>query len=111
MHTDDTHLSSSLMKPYEIRFEIIIAFSQICDSLQANKLSLNIFKTECMIIGTEKSLIQLKRIIAKNLMTQVDDLCLKRVNKTRSLNLIMDDNLQWSDHIDYLCSEIKDMLE
>ena len=43
----------------DISTEIIPDFLKICDWLQANKLSLNILKTEYMIIGTEKSLIQL----------------------------------------------------
>ena len=59
MYADDTHLSAALKGSSDISIEIIPDFLKICDWLQTNKLSLNILKTECMIIGTEKSLIQL----------------------------------------------------
>ena len=32
---------------------------------------------------------------------------LKRVVKTKSLGLIIDDNLRWEEHVDYICSKTK----
>ena len=32
---------------------------------------------------------------------------LKRVVKTKALGLIIDDNLRWEEHIDYICSKTK----
>ena len=61
----------------------------------ANKLSLNVVKTENMIIGTEQSIIQLG-LISK---IKVVNTYLKKVSKTKSLGLIIDDNLKWDDHI------------
>ena len=51
-----------------------------------------------MIISTEKSLIQLG-LIPK---IKVGNRYLDRVTKTKSLGLIIDDNLHWGDHIDYV---------
>ena len=94
------HLWAALKGSSDISVEIIPDFLKICDWLQANKLSLNIFKTEYMIIGTEKSLIQLGPIPK----IKVGNRYLDRVTKTKSLGLIIDDNLHWGDHIDDVCS-------
>ena len=77
VYADDTHLSAALKGSSDISIEIIPDFLKICDWLQANKLSLNILKTEYMIIGTEKSLIQLGPIPK----IEVDNRYLDRVTK------------------------------
>ena len=51
MYADDTHLSSAMSYPNDINVELIPMFVKICDWLQANKLSLNILKTEYMVMG------------------------------------------------------------
>ena len=56
MYADDTNLSSAMSYPNDINVEFILEFVKICDWLQANKLSLNILKTEYMVIGTEQML-------------------------------------------------------
>ena len=48
-----------------------------------------------MIIGTEQSIIQLG-LISK---IKVVNTYLKQVSKTKSLGLIIDDNLKWDEHI------------
>ena len=56
-----------------------------------------------MIIGTEQSLIQLGSIPE----IKIKDCYLRRVEKTKTLSLIIDDNLQWHHHIDYICSKVR----
>ena len=105
MYADDTHITSALKKSsdLELNTEILPEFIKICDWLQANKLSLNVVKTEYMIIGTEQSIIQLGWIPK----IKVVNTYLKKVNKTKSLGLIIDDNLKWDDHIQYICSKVR----
>ena len=76
--------------PNDINVELIPEFVKICDWLQANKLSLNILKTEYMVIGTEQMLTQIGSIPK----TKIGSFYLKRVVKTKSLGLIIDDNLK-----------------
>ena len=52
MYADDTGLSSKISNALEINSELLPDFLKVCDWLKANKLSLNIVKTEYMIIGT-----------------------------------------------------------
>ena len=56
-----------------------------------------------MIIGTEQSLVQLGLI--PNI--KIKDSYLRRVEKSKALGLIIDDNLRWNHHIDYICSKVK----
>ena len=56
-----------------------------------------------MITGTEQSLIQLGSIPKFKII----DCYLRRVEKTKALGLIIDDNLRWNHHIDYICSKVK----
>ena len=103
MYADDTHLSSAMSYLNDINVELIPEFLKICDWLQAYKLSLNILKTEYMVIGTEQMLIQMGSIPKIKLGSSY----LKRVVKTKSLWLIIDDNLRWEEHIVYMCSKTK----
>ena len=91
MYADDTHLSSAMSYPNDINVELIPAFVKICNWLQANKLSLNILKTEHMVIGTEQMLTQLGSLPKIKIASSY----LKRVVKTKSLWMIVDDNLRW----------------
>ena len=87
MYADDTHITSALKQSSDLNTaEILPEFIKICDWLQANKLSLNVVKTEYMIIGTEQSIIQLG-LIPK---IKVVNTYLKKVNKTKSQGLIID---------------------
>ena len=59
MYADDTRVSSKISNALEINSELLPDFLKVCDWLRANKLSLNIVKTEYMIIGTSQKLMQL----------------------------------------------------
>ena len=58
-------------------------------------------KTSCMLIGTRRSTQH-----SQELDIYIDDIKIKNVTKQKLLGIYIDENLQWSDHIDYLCSRI-----
>ena len=91
LHADDTGLSSKISNALEINSELLLDFLKVCDWLKANKLSLNIVKTEYMIIGTSQKLMQLGTIPK----IKVNNTLLKRVPHTESLGLIIDETLSW----------------
>ena len=62
MYDDDTGLSSNISNAFEINSELLPDVLKVSDWLKANKLSLNIVKTEYMIIGTSQKLMQLSTI-------------------------------------------------
>ena len=52
MYVDGTGLSSKISNVLETNSELLPDFLKVCDWLKANELSLNIVKTEYMIMGT-----------------------------------------------------------
>ena len=66
------------------------------------ELSLNITKTEFMIIGSRQ------RVNASqdNIDIKIDDREVKRVHSTKSLGLHIDSHLTWSVHIEKVCKKI-----
>ena len=103
MYADDTALSSRLSKPSELHEKLVPDFMRISEWLKANKLSLNIIKSEYMIIGTTQNLIQLGKIPVIN----IDNTLFKRVPFTKSLGIIIDETLSWENHIEYISTKIK----
>lgn len=64
--------------------------------LQCNKLSLNIMKTEYMIIGSRHGLSSLENC---DLNLSVDDTCLRIVEVTTCLGLEIDENITWHSQV------------
>ena len=60
--------------------------------LEANRLSLNITKTEFMIIGSRQ---RLSTINNYDLRVGVNRDQIRKVSKTKSLGLTIDENLSW----------------
>ena len=103
MYADDTGLSSKISNALEINSKLLPDFLKVCDYLKANKLSLNIVKTEYMIIGTSQKLMELGTIPK----LKVNNTLLKRVPHTKSLGLIIDETLSWVNHTEYTSIKIK----
>ena len=66
-----------------------------------NKMHLNYDKTTCMLIGT-----RYRTQNSQQLNIYIDNNKIKSVNKQKLLGIYIDENLLWSYHIDYLCSNI-----
>ena len=108
MFADDTSLFRSFKSIGELDMELLPAFTNICKWLKANKLSLNTVKTEYMIIGTSQRVGHLD--IAPETTPYalfVNDASIKRVKQVKNLGLIIDENLTWEHHINYISQKIK----
>ena len=66
-----------------------------------NNLPINYSKTTCMAAGTKKRL-----ALSRKLEIKVDGICIENVSKQKLMGIYIDENLNWSAHIDYLCSNI-----
>ena len=71
--------------------------------LEANKLSLNIAKTEYMIIGSRQ---RLSTFDNYNLKVYVDNDQINRDIKSKSLGLTIDESLTWKCHIDDITKQV-----
>ena len=109
MFADDTSFAKALKCVNEIKEHLVPAFSKICRWLKFNKLSLSTVKTEFMIIGTPNSICNFDKDPESTpyLIVGDGDCRIRRVNLVRSLGLIVDDTLTWSNHIDYISGKVK----
>ena len=69
--------------------------------LRANRLRLNVAKTDLMIIGSRQRL----NAQCEEIDICIDDKTIKRVDNTKSLGLIIDAQISWSKHVDEICKK------
>jgi hypothetical protein len=70
--------------------------------LLSNKLTLNIEKTEYMIIGTRQRLAK----IQENTSVSCGGKLLKQVYSKKTLGILIDDNLCWNEQIDNISKKV-----
>jgi hypothetical protein len=103
MFADDTNISYAANTLSELENVInTIRIKKLKYWLEANKLSLNIAKTEFMIIGSRQ---RMHAHSNENINIDLDGNVIKQVDKAKSLGLIIDKNLFWSNHIDMKCKK------
>ena len=104
LFADDTQIATASHDINEIVESLIMSddLSNIANWLSANKLTLNKSKTEYMLIGSKRRLSQL--ISAPTIY--VGDFNIKRIKKTRSLGLNIDESLSWNAQIDHITTKV-----
>ena len=103
MYADDTNLSTKVNKVSDISDQLIPEFTNILYWLKENKLSLNFMKTKFMLIGSIQKIQPLNNLIA----IRVNGRLLKRVKRIKYLGSVVDENLTWDDHINYISVKIR----
>ena len=94
LFADDSNLFFSHSDPLTLLSIVNNELKNVHDWIRANKLSLNIEKTNYMLFS--KTLIDLHGDLIFN------GNVLKRVSSVKFLGLFIDDKLTWKDHIDYV---------
>lgn len=102
MFADDTNLTFKAETISDLEHQVNQDLENVNQWLIANKLSVNLTKTEYMIIASENRLSNLlqypKFYLAKKLI--------RRVSITKSLGLHIDEKLSWTKQIDVLSKKI-----
>ena len=98
MYADDTNLSICGETAADIEKYLNDELENVHKWLSINKLTLNIDKTEYMIIGSRQRISK----IPDDCQTKIEIGCkeVKRVTSTKSLGVIIDDKLCWNEQID-----------
>ena len=91
MYADDTSLSNSVKTCEDINEKVIPNMLQISDWLKANKLSLNVIKTEFMLLGSSQRILTFGSLIA----IRVDNNLIQRTSFVKYLGVIIDETLSW----------------
>ena len=102
MYAGDTILSAASISTTELQTKINKDLTNIRNWLLANKLSLNVGRTEHMFFGTDFRLSNLGKVSP----VTIGDKQIKRVNNTKYLGVYLDENLKWDNHIDNLCTKL-----
>ena len=102
LFADDTNISTSseCMKDLEKRLNSDL--ENIYQWLVSNRLTLNLTKTEYMIIGSRHRL----KKIELNPEIKIGGQSVKRVKTTKCLGMIIDDKLRWEGHIDHVSKKV-----
>ncbi len=96
---DDTSISYSANTTGELQNVINSELKKLNSWLITNRLSLNIVKTEFMVIGSQQKL----KSIDSEINIRMNENEITRVESVKSLGVHIDKHLTWHDHIDKLC--------
>ena len=102
MFADDANIRITAKTLTELRLEINPELSNLNRWLKANKLSLNVAKTELMIIGSRQRL----DTQSDEIDIEIDGEKIKRVDHTKSLGLVIDDRFSWSKHVEEISRKV-----
>ena len=102
MYADDTHLTYAGVSTDNIESCLNNDLAKVHNWLTANKLTLNTTKTEFMLIGSRQRLSTLTNFPKP----EINGAPIDQVANAKSLGVIIDDNLNWSSHIDKLSKKL-----
>lgn len=102
MYADDTSLTYADSNPNSIQVSLNKDLDNISKWLSANKLTLNMTKTEFMLIGSRQ---KLNSLVATPVL-EINGDRIKQVTSTKSLGINIDNNLSWNEHINKLAKKI-----
>jgi len=97
-YADDTAILISDCSIQELNNKVNKELQSITTWVEANKLSLNLQKTQYLVISNSKSNIQLN--------VKVRDVVINRVPSAKLLGIILDDKLSFKNHINSIVSKL-----
>ena len=102
MFADDTSITLSAKTVADLKLAVTSELNNLTCWLRANKLSLNVAKTELMIVGSRQRL----NTQCEEINISIDDKTIKRVDHIKSLGLTIDAQLSWSKHVDAISKKV-----
>ena len=102
MYADDTSISVAALSSKDIESKLNSDLDKIKIWLEANRLSLNVSKSEFMLVGSSPRLFSL----IKTPKIQLGNVPIKQVEFTKSLGVTIDETLSWDKQVDCICAKI-----
>ena len=103
MLADDTNVTISGSSPDALEQETnLLELLNLRSWLKANKLSLGPAKTEFKVIGSHLKLLAKSH---NEINIRLEDQMISKVDHAKSLGLIIDNRLSWSNHAKELCKK------
>ena len=92
MYADDTSLTLASNDIEHINYCLNQDLSNVCEWLSANKLTLNMTKTEFMLIASRQKLSQ----FTESPSLAINENAIEQVTSAKSLGVYVDQNINWS---------------
>ena len=99
LFADDTNLFSSGVDATGLQDRVNYDLAVITKWLKVNKLSLNIIKTHYMCFSTKKK-------IKPDISSNIDGQVIAEITSSTFLDVIIDDKLNWRDHVSFVCRKV-----
>ena len=96
MYADDTNITFHSRNLTELEDTMNMELINLNTWLTSNKLSLNIAKTEFMVIGSRQGLATFEN---NDLNISANDKKIKKAQTSDSLGMTVDEHLTWKNHI------------
>jgi hypothetical protein len=103
LFADDTNLTASSYSIDDIEIAVNSDLENLRNWLMANKLSLNVAKTEFMLIGSPQ-MIRNASNSQPNIL--IENKQIQQVNKSRTLGTTIDQHLSWKSNTENICKKI-----
>ena len=102
MYTDDTSLTYASADLKSIDNCINYDLNRVYIWLSANKLTLNLTKTDVLLIALRQKL----STFSETPSFSINDYTVKEVSSAKTLGVLIDQNLNWECHIQSICQKI-----
>lgn len=103
MFADDTSISVASESTSELESTLNLELEKIHDWLTANRLSLNVTKTEVMVMASRQKLTAHGDL---SINVHINNQNIKQVENAKTLGVTIDKNLNWSAHIQELVKKV-----
>ena len=105
LFADDTNIFYSNTDLCRLMYIVNDELNALSDWFKANRLSLNIKKTNYMMFGNKKIAVNCPTNITK-FCIKIDDVDINEVEYTKFLGIFIDKKLTWQRHVSYISSKI-----
>ena len=99
LFADDTFLCAQNTNFEKLESDVNFEIQKVHKWLESNKLTLNISKSQFMIISNSKN-------IPRNFSVSIKEESLIRCRSYKYLGVFFDENLNWNEHIKYVCQKV-----
>ena len=103
MYADDTNVTFAASDMLGLEAQINTELKNINLWLRANKLSLNVAKTEFMVISSRQ---KLQSLNDKTININVEGFRINQTDHSKALGLNIDENLSWKEHIHAISKKV-----
>ena len=102
MYADDTSLTFASADVHDVNDCLNYDLNKVYTWLSVNKLTLNLTKTEFMLIASRQKLSNLSDCPSLT----INNMTVEQVASTKSLGVCIDQTLNWESHIENICKKI-----